>query len=200
VGSHAIDRLLNPEPIGAPALGIAVMLLSLAVTITLLLFQGYVVRLTGSTAIRADSLHYRSDLLLNSSILVALLLASYGWPQLDAIFGIGIALYIFWSAITIVREAATVLMDKELDPQISTQMYSLACAVPGVLGVHDLRTRLSGTHWFVQLHVELPGELSLQQAHSLCDQVEAAIRSEFPRAEVMVHADPSNVVKPATAS
>lgn len=200
VGSHAIDRLLHPEPIGAPALGIAVMLLSLALTIALLMFQHHVVRLTGSTAIRADSLHYRSDLLLNSSILLALLLASYGWAQLDAIFGIGIALYIFWSAISIAREAATVLMDKELDPQISTQMHSLACAVTGVLGVHDLRTRLSGTHWFVQLHVELPGELSLQQAHQLCDQVEAAIRSEFPRAEVLVHADPCNVPRHSAAA
>ena len=200
VGSHAIDRLLNPEPIGAPALGIAAMLLSLAVTIGLLLFQGHVVKLTGSTAIRADSLHYRSDLLLNSSILLALLLASYGWPQLDAIFGIGIALYIFWSAISIVRETATILMDQELNPQISTQMHDLACAVPGVLGVHDLRTRISGTHWFVQLHVELPSELSLLHAHSLCEQVEAAIRSEFPRAEVLVHADPSSVVKHAPVS
>ncbi|WP_415753463.1 cation diffusion facilitator family transporter [Pseudomonas leptonychotis] len=200
VGSHAIDRLLHPEPIGAPALGIAVMLLSMAVTIALLRFQGHVVKLTGSTAIRADSLHYRSDLLLNSSILLALLLASYGWPQLDAIFGIGIALYIFWSAINIVREAATVLMDQELDPQISTQMHSLACAVPGVLGVHDLRTRLSGTHWFVQLHVELPGELRLLEAHGLCEQVEAAIRSEFPRAEVLVHADPCSVADHTAAT
>ncbi len=200
VGSHAIDRLLNPEPIGAPALGIAVMLLSLALTVALLLFQNHVVKLTGSTAIRADSLHYRSDLLLNSSILLALLLASYGWPQLDAIFGMAIALYIFWSAIRIVREAAAVLMDQELDPQISTRMHGLACAVPGVLGAHDLRTRLSGTHWFVQLHVELPGELSLLEAHCLCDQVEAAIRAEFPRAEVLVHADPSSGVKHASPS
>jgi ferrous-iron efflux pump FieF len=201
VGSHAIDRLLHPEPIGAPGLGIAVMLLSLAVTIALLLFQNHVVRETGSTAIRADSLHYRSDLLLNGSILLALLLASYGWPQLDAIFGIGIALYIFWSAISIAREAATVLMDQELDPQISTQMHNLACSVPGVLGVHDLRTRLSGTRWFVQLHVELPDELNLRDAHSLCEQVETAIRNEFPRAEVLVHADPCSVVKhPSTTA
>jgi ferrous-iron efflux pump FieF len=201
VGSHAIDRLLHPEPIGAPGLGIAVMLLSLAVTIALLLFQNHVVRETGSTAIRADSLHYRSDLLLNGSILLALLLASYGWPQLDAIFGIGIALYIFWSAISIAREAATVLMDQELDPQISTQMHNLACSVPGVLGVHDLRTRLSGTRWFVQLHVELPDELNLRDAHSLCEQVETAIRNEFPRAEVLVHADPCSVVThPSTTS
>jgi ferrous-iron efflux pump FieF len=195
VGSHAIERLLHPQPLGAPALGITVMLLALAATGALLLFQNHVVRQTGSTAIRADSLHYRSDLLLNGSILLALLLASYGWAQLDAIFGIGIALYIFWSAINIVREAAAVLMDQELDPQISLHMQSLVCAVPGVLGAHDLRTRLSGTHWFVQLHLELPGELSLLEAHALCDQVEAAIRAAYPRAEVLVHADPSSAVK-----
>ncbi len=197
VGSHAIDRLFNPEPLGAPALGIAVMLLSIAVTVALLLFQGHVVRVTGSTAIRADSLHYRSDLLLNSSILLALILASYGWAQMDALFGIAIALYIFWSAISIAREAATVLMDQELDPQISAEMHELACAVPGVLGVHDLRTRLSGTRWFVQLHLELPDTLSLQEAHELCEQVEKAIREQFPRAEVLVHPDPSSVVKHA---
>ena len=195
VGSHAIERLYHPQALGAPALGIAVMLLSLAMTIALLLFQRHVVRLTGSTAIRADSLHYRSDLLLNSGILLALLLASYGWQQLDAIFGIGIALYIFWSAISIVREAVAVLMDEALAPDVSERMHTLACAVPGVLGAHDLRTRVSGTRWFVQLHLELPGELPLSAAHSLCEQVEQAIRAEFPRAEVLVHADPIELLK-----
>jgi ferrous-iron efflux pump FieF len=190
VGSHGVERLLHPQPLGAPDLGIAVMLLSLALTVALLLFQRHVVRLTGSTAIRADSLHYRSDLLLNGSILLALVLASFGWPQLDALFGIGIAFYILWSAISIVREAVAVLMDQELSPEVSTQMLDLVCAVPGVLGAHDLRTRISGTRWFVQLHIELPGELSLFQAHALSDQVEATIRAEFPRAEVLVHADP----------
>ena len=195
VGSHGVERLLNPQPIGAPALGIAVMLLSLALTMALLLFQRHVVRLTGSTAIRADSLHYRSDLLLNTSILVAIGLASYGWERLDAVFGIGIAFYILWSAIRIAREAAAVLMDQELEPAISAQMHDLACGVPGVLGAHDLRTRISGTQWFVQLHIELPSDMRLTQAHRLCDQVEAAIRAEFPRAQVLVHADPADVVK-----
>lgn len=197
VGAHGVERLLNPQPLGAATLGVAVMLLSLALTGALLLFQGHVVRQTGSTAIRADSLHYRSDLLLNASILLALLLASFGWPQLDALFGIGIAFFILWSALSIAREAAAVLMDKELAPELSARMHQLACSVPGVLGAHDLRTRMSGTRWFVQLHVELPGELSLLQAHALCDQVEATIRSEFPRAEVLVHADPLSVVRPS---
>jgi ferrous-iron efflux pump FieF len=195
VGTHAIDRLLKPEPITASSLGIAVMLLSLLMTLALLMFQRHVVKQTGSTAIRADSLHYRSDLLLNSSILIALLLASYGWPHVDAIFAIGIALYIFWSALTIVREAATVLMDQELSAEVTTRMQEVACAVPGVVGIHDLRTRLSGTHWFVQLHVELPDNLSLLEAHEICVQVEQAICREFPRAEVLIHADPCSVMK-----
>lgn len=194
VAVQAIDRLQHPQPLGAQTLGIAVMLLSLAMTVALLLFQRHVVRVTGSTAVRADSLHYRSDLLLNSGILLALVLAGLGWQRLDPLFGLGIAAYILWSAVSIVREAIGVLMDEELAADVSERMYRLACAVPGVLGAHDLRTRISGTHWFVQLHLELPGELSLREAHNLCEQVEQAIRAEFPHAEVLVHADPSEVI------
>jgi cation diffusion facilitator family transporter len=196
VGVQGVQRLLEPQALAAEGLGIAVMLLSLALTGALLLFQRHVVRLTGSTAVQADSLHYRSDLLLNAGILLALLLASFGWHQLDPLFGIGIALYILWSALSIAREAAAVLMDQEIAAELSERMHVLACGVPSVLGAHDLRTRTSGTRLFVQLHVVLPGELSLVQAHALCDQVEAAIRAEFPRAEVLVHADPPEVAVP----
>lgn len=196
VGIQGVRRLLAPQPLSAESLGIAVMLLSLALTGALLLFQRHVVRVTGSTAVYADSLHYRSDLLLNASILLALLLSSFGWQRLDPLFGLGIALYILWSALSIVREAAAVLMDQEIAAELSERMHVLACGVPNVLGAHDLRTRRSGTRLFVQLHVVLPGELSLVQAHALCDQVEEAIRAEFPRAEVLVHADPPEVVEP----
>jgi divalent metal cation (Fe/Co/Zn/Cd) transporter len=72
----------------------------------------------------------------------------------------------------------------------------LACDVPGVVGCHDLRTRVSGTRWFVQMHLELPGNLPLIEAHALCDQVEGAIHAKYPRAEVLVHADPLEVVRP----
>lgn len=194
VGIQGVRRLLDPQPLAAEGLGIAVILLSLALTGALLLFQRHVVRQTGSTAVYADSLHYRSDLLLNAGILLALVLAGFGWQRLDPLFGIGIALYILWSAWSIVRESAAVLMDQEIASELSERMHLLACAVPNVLGAHDLRTRRSGTRLFVQLHVVLPGELDLVQVHALCDQVEAAIRAEFPRAEVLVHADPPTVI------
>ena len=192
VGIRGFERLQHPEAIAATGVGVAVMLLSLALTVLLLGFQRHVVKVTGSTAIRADSLHYASDLLLDSSILVALLLAAYGWSRADALFGIAIAAYILWSALTIVRESAAVLMDKELPAEISERMQQLALEVPGVLGAHDLRTRMSGTRWFVQLHLDLPASLSLQAAHDLCEAVEQIISREFPRAEVLVHADPQH--------
>ncbi|MCD5988154.1 MULTISPECIES: cation diffusion facilitator family transporter [Pseudomonas] len=198
IGFQAVERIQNPEPIGSPGLGIAVMLLSLVLTFALLTFQHKVIKETGSAAIRADSLHYRSDMLLNMGILLALVLAWFGWQQLDAWFGLGISLYILWSAFQIARETVSVLMDQELPTDVSERMLELACSVPGVLGAHDLRTRISGNHWFVQLHLELPGSLTLSVAHALCDQVEAAINSEYPKAEVLVHADPQEVVRPAT--
>ncbi|GLZ84157.1 transporter [Metapseudomonas resinovorans] len=195
VAAQAYERLKDPEPLGAQALGIGVMILSLALTAGLLMLQRRVIRATGSTAIRADALHYRSDLLLNGGILLALVLASFGWQQADGLFGIGIAGYILWSAIGIARESISVLMDEELTPAISADMHRLACGVPGVLGAHDLRTRISGNHWYVQLHLELPGELTLSRAHALCEEAAQAITAQYPRAEVLVHADPSEVVK-----
>ena len=190
IGVHAGERLNNPQPLAAEALGIAVSLLSLLLTAGLLVLQHHVVKATSSTAVHADSLHYTSDLLLNGSILVALVLAAQGWPHVDALFGLGIAVYILWSALGIARESVAVLMDKELPLEITERMAELACSVPGVLGSHDLRSRISGSHWHVQLHLELPAELPLIQAHALCDAAEAAILSEFPRTEVLVHADP----------
>ena len=180
VGVQGVNRVLHPEPLGAQGLGIAVMLVSLGLTAALLVFQQHVVKVTGSTAIRADSLHYRSDLLLNSSILLALILAGFGWHRLDAIFGIAIAFYILWSAMSIARESVAVLMDAELSVEITERMHMLACAVPGALGAHDLRTRISGTRWFVQVHLELANEMPLSQVHDLCDLVELAIQREFP--------------------
>ncbi|ABA76674.1 MULTISPECIES: cation diffusion facilitator family transporter [Pseudomonas] len=199
IAFQAYERLKNPEPLGAPWLSIGVIVFSLVLTAALLMLQHRVIKQTGSNAVRADSLHYRSDLLLNGSILIALVLAGLGFEQLDAWFGLGIAAYILWSAIQIARESFSVLMDEELPTDVSQHMLELACGVPGVLGAHDLRTRISGNHWFVQLHLELPGELTLSVAHGISDQAADAIHKAYPRAEVLVHADPQEVVKAARA-
>ena len=196
IAFQAYERLNNPQPLGAPWLSIGVIVFSLLLTLALLVLQHRVIKATGSNAVRADSLHYRSDMLLNGSILIALVLAGFGFEQLDAWFGLGIAVYILWSAAQIARESFSVLMDEELPTDVSQHMLELACSVPGVLGAHDLRTRISGNHWFVQLHLELPGELTLSVAHGISDQAADAIHKAYPRAEVLVHADP---IKAATS-
>ncbi|SDS22039.1 cation diffusion facilitator family transporter [Pseudomonas sp. Z003-0.4C(8344-21)] len=196
IAFQAYERFQTPQPLGAPWLSIGVIVFSLLLTAALLVLQHRVIKQTGSNAVRADSLHYRSDMLLNGSILLALVLAGFGFEQLDAWFGLGIAAYILWSAIQIARESFSVLMDEELPTDVSQHMLELACSVPGVLGAHDLRTRISGNHWFVQLHLELPGELTLSVAHGISDQAADAIHKAYPRTEVLVHADP---VKAATS-
>lgn len=197
IGMQAIERIQNPEPLSSEWPGIVVTLLALGLTVALLSLQSRVIKATGSSAIKADSLHYRSDLLLNLSILIALGLSAMGWPQADAWFGLAIAGYIIWSAVQIARETFSVLMDQELPTEVSAHMLELACTIPGVLGAHDLRTRISGQVWFVQVHLELPGSLTLSVAHELCDRAAATITAQYPQAEVLVHADPQEVVRQA---
>ena len=187
---QGIDHLRNPRPLDAAWHGVAVMLVSIIATLLLLRLQMHVIRRTGSTAIRADALHYRSDLLMNGAVIVALVLAYYGITGADALFGIAIALLIAFSALQIGRDAVHILMDHELPDEVRKEALALARAVPGVIDVHDLRTRQAGQQWFMQLHLELPGDLPLSDAHELGEEVRRAIEQRFIQADVLVHKDP----------
>ena len=189
---EAARRLAAPQPVTNTGAGIAVMVVSILATLALVSYQRSVVRRTGSVAIGADSLHYQGDLLLNGSVIVSLLASRYmAVPWLDPLFGIGIGLFILWSALGILRLSVTQLMDRELPDEEREQIRAIALARPEVLGVHDLKTRASGPHAFVQLHVELDGEIPLRQAHAVAEDVEAAIRRAFPHAEIIIHQDPA---------
>lgn len=187
---QGIDRLLDPQPIGATWLGVGVMVLSIVATLGLLAVQRHVITRTGSTAITADSLHYRSDLLLNASVIVALLLAAYGIRRADALMGLAIALYIGYSAVHIGLDAVHILMDHELPDEVRAEALALARGIPGVIDVHDFRSRQSGHHWFMQMHVELPAQMSLLEAHDLGEAVRSALEQRFPQVDVLVHTDP----------
>lgn len=187
---QGIQHLRHPVPVEAAWYGVAVMLLSIVATLALLRLQNHVIQRTGSTAIRADALHYRSDLLMNASIILALVLAWYGITSADALFGIGVALFIGYGAVQIGWDAVQILMDHELPDPVRREALALARAVPGVVDVHDLRTRESGQQWFMQLHLELPGDLPLNEAHELGEQVRRAIQHRFIQADVLVHKDP----------
>ncbi len=191
---EAGQRLLAPQAVASPGIGMLVMVFSIALTLALLAFQRRVIRLTGSTAIMADALHYRSDLLVNGSVLLALGLSLWGWVGFDALCAIAIALYILYSAWAIVEQAFQHLMDRELPDEERHEIARLAQEHPRVRGLHDLRTRRSGTATFIQLHLELDDELSLVQAHKVSEEVEEALLAAFPAADVIIHLDPQSVV------
>ncbi len=197
---HAVDRLLHPRPLEQLGVGLAVMLFAIAATLGLLAIQRHVIRRTGSTAIRADSLHYVTDLLTNSAIVLALVLAQLGWPGLDPVFALGIAGYILYSAWHIGSEAFELLMDRELPEAIQQGIRATALANPEVRGLHELRTRRSGQVTFIQLHLELDDGLDLLSAHRIGDQVDAAIRALVPGAEVLIHKDPVSLGDEGRAS
>jgi len=193
---EAVNRLLHPKALPVIDIGIIVMILSIVLTFGLILFQNHVVRQTGSTAIMADSLHYKTDLLVNFAVIVALVLVSYGWTGVDPIFAIIIAMYILYSAWEIVVTAVHELMDKELSQEERAQIKSTVFSHPEVKGMHDLRTRKSGTTNFIQFHLELDGKLNLHQAHEIADEVEALLKAEWTDAEIIIHEDPHGLEEP----
>ncbi len=190
---HAVDRLLHPVPLADLEVGIVVMVFAIVATAVLVAIQRHAIRHTGSTAIRADSLHYLTDLLTNVGIIAALVLAGLGWQGIDPVIAIVIAVYIFWSAWGIGREAFHVLMDRELPEAVRERVTALALGHPEVRGVHDLRTRQSGLVKIIQLHLELDAWLPLREAHTMAKQVEREILAAYPEADVTIHQDPREV-------
>ena len=187
---HAVERLITPQPLDALGTGIGVMAFSVVATLLLLSFQGYVINRTNSTAIRADALHYRTDLFTNLAGAAALFMVSIGWPLLDPLCAVGIACYILYSAWEIGQEAMQVLMDRELPEETRQTIRKLALAHAEVLNVHDLRTRQSGQTIVIQFHLDLNQDLSLAVAHQVAKEVEQAVMGTFPQADVIIHQDP----------
>jgi ferrous-iron efflux pump FieF len=186
-------RLVDPAPLGSIGPGVAITLLSIVATLGLVSYQRYVLSRVDSVAIRADSLHYRTDLMVNLGVLLALWLAKIGWPGFDPLLAMAIASYILYSAFGILRQSLDQLMDKELPQEQRAEVERIALGHRQVHGVHDMRSRRSGIAMFWQLHLELDDDLSLFEAHAIADEVEAAIVAAYPEAEVLIHIDPVSV-------
>ncbi|HEX9703224.1 MAG TPA: cation diffusion facilitator family transporter [Rhodospirillales bacterium] len=191
---QAGERLFNPRFIFNTEIGYWVMVLAIGLTLVLVAFQRYVVKKTGSVAITADSTHYQMDVLVNISVIASLFLASeMGWTLADPAFAIAIAAYILWGAWQIGIASLHMLMDRELPDADRRRIREIAQSHPGVVGLHDLRTRSSGNQVFIQMHLEMDGDITLLDAHVISDQVEAGIMAAFPNAEVLIHEDPEGI-------
>jgi ferrous-iron efflux pump FieF len=174
-----------------------VMAAAIAITLGLVAYQRYVIRQTGSLVVSADELHYRSDVILNASVILSLVISSAtGWPYADPLFGIAIGLWIIYGAWQVARKALVQLMDHELPDAERARIRAIAQAHPEVTAVHDLRTRAAGPTAFIQVHLEMDGSMTLAQAHRVSDEVEAALLKAFPHTEVIIHQDPAGIEEP----
>ena len=170
-----------PDPVRNRRLDLSAGVASVTVASVLILLKLWALAQTGSL-----------------SVATALALAAsglWGFVRIDAVVALlGAALMVF-GALHVLKAAFDALMDRRADPAMIERIGAIANSFPGVLGWHDLRTRVSGRQLFVNLHVELDGRQSLDEAHAVCAALRRAIIAALPQADVMIHADPVGVTR-----
>lgn len=191
---QSIQYILHPRIINHVGVGMGAMGLSIVLTLILVSFQRYVVRKTKSVAITADYAHYAGDVMMNLSVILSLFIGSYfNFRYADPIFALLIALYLIVCVRRVLKEALAQLIDAELPAAEKQKIADIVLKSPDVSGLHDLRTRSSGTQWFIQLHLELDPMFTLAKAHAVADRVEKRLTDAFPNAEIIIHQDPAGL-------
>ncbi len=189
----SIARLIAgpPSPIVGEGRGIAVMILSIVLTLGLVLWQRHVIRTTGNRVIKADQLHYMGDLIPNIGAIIALAASAWlGLGQIDSIVALGAAAILAVGAIRIGKGAWDALMDRAADPEMIAGIEDLVRNWPGVKGFHDLKTRTAGSVVFVNLHLEMDRAQTLYDAHYIGAGLRHAILDAYPQTDVIIHKDP----------
>ena len=195
IAARALSQLAGGTQTAAAGEGIAVSTVAIVLTFALLGWQRYVMNRTRSLAIQTDHLHYKSDLLLNLAVIAALVLDQYaGFGMADPLFGLAIAAWLGWGAFTAAREAVDDLMDREWPEEKRLAFVEAAALHPELTNLHDLRTRASGNRDFVQFHVDLPGSMTVEEAHDIIERVERDLCQRFPNMELLIHIDPQGHV------
>ncbi len=191
---ESMHRFVTPQKIQEIDFGIYVMLLSIVMTIGLVFYQYYIIKKTQSVAIKADHLHYKSDLLMNIAVIAAMWVTYHkGWPYFDPMFGTVIAFLLLHSAYEIFQEALGILMDREISDKDRRKIKKIVNSHSDVCDIHDLRTRNSGNQLFIEFHMEVDGELSVNTAHKITEELEHELYQAFPKSDVLIHQEPKGI-------
>jgi ferrous-iron efflux pump FieF len=195
LAAQSAERLFFPEPVQLVGLGLGVILASLIAATGLVVMQTLVLRRTGSTAIAADRAHYVTDIAVNLAVLSALGVTRFtGWERTDPLFALVISGYMLWSSRGIAMEALRQLLDHELRSEQRQQIRETVLACPNVRGLHDLRTRSAGDRIFVEYHLEVDGDLTIDEGHAVGDATEVTVERLFPSiVEVTAHLEPAGI-------
>lgn len=194
---EAWPHLSHAQPADFTALGLGI---SAVAGVINGLWGRYLVTLGGrqrSPALSADGKHVLSDVVTSVGVLAGVLLAQLtGWHILDPLLAIVVALNILHSGYGLMRDSVSGLMDAAVDPaqaQLIRQVVSKTAT--GALEVHDLRTRHAGHVTFIEFHLVVPGEMTVQEAHHICDRVEEGLQGAIEGANVLIHVEPQEMAK-----
>lgn len=191
VAFNAVFRFFRPEPVQETNFGLLVIILTILLTMGLVIYQKHAIKHSNSTVVKADHLHYKGDLFLNLAVIASLILGhEFQLFFIDPLCAFIIAGYIGFSAWQILKEGFDILIDRELPDAEKEIVSAVIKAHPKVVGFHDLKTRTSGQHRFIQLHLEMDGKLSLNEAHTISIEVVREIKEKIPQTEVLIHQDP----------
>lgn len=188
--AEAASRLAEPKPIAFAMEGVWIMAVSLVMTIGLVLLQRKAVRMSGSVAVDADSMHYTSDIVSNLAVIVALFVGVAGFHWADPAIGGVVAAFLLYSAVKVGRSSVELLMDTELPESDSQRIIELTMKNPNVIGIHRLRTRSSGVHRFAEIELIMDGGMLMRESHTICHQVMDSIRAEYPDVDITIHPEP----------
>ena len=191
---EAIKRLLNPSQINQPSIAIWIILISIALTLTLVMYQKYVVKKSKSMAIESDQYHYLTDIFINLSVLFSIVIT--GWTRfvfIDALVGLLISGVVLYTSVTLLKKSFKILLDQEIQSDDRDRIKEIALDHPKVLGFHDLRTRDTGRKYIIQFHLELDPNMSLLESHEITDEVTDNVLKLYPDSELIIHTDPLGI-------
>jgi ferrous-iron efflux pump FieF len=187
---EGIQRFIDPVAVEKNLLGIQIMLVSILLTTALVIYQKIVVKKTKSLVVESDSAHYVSDILSGILIIISLFISSNSnLHYVDPFLALIIAAFISYSAYGIGKRAFDNLMNKEISADDKGKIIALIESNKNHNGFHDFKTRCSGNKIFIQFDLELDGDLSLQRAHDISDEIMIDIMKHYPTSEVVIHFD-----------
>jgi len=188
---QSVRNLMLKEKLRCDKIGIIIMMISLGLKISLIIVQKYTVKKTNSSIIKAESLNYLADVVMNLSVTASLIIIEItGFYYIDSVMAIVIALLILRSAYSIGRKAFDNIMCKELSSEIREKIINIIYNSEGISGYHDLKTRMSGNKSFVQVHLEIDKKLALESSHEITKKIDKKIEKLLGECEVIIHQDP----------
>lgn len=193
---ESVEKLIHPTPIKLPFIGVIVMLLGAFINWRVGKKVQKVGDETHSVAMQSNALHLLTDVYSSLGVAASLILVSLtGWVVLDALIGIGIALYIMKESIELGKKSFTPLLDTGLSSSEILQIEQVLLNFKTkFIEYHDLRTRRSGAEEHIDFHLVLPSSMSIEEAHLLCDQIEDEIKKVLINPQILIHVEPENEI------